>query len=369
MDFFDELRNLEFRRGSYGTFELGRWDEFGKWVIDQSMSTLLGLNSMALTPDKEQMKNLACMCYLFGLFNNYIDHFVAVPAGYIASFSYEGVFLSFYPQYIIEQAKVLCSSEQLFLEQCKRWADSKFYEKVLEILSTGDSLFNMVLDIVFLPKSDNISKRLDNALATFSKVDLDNCDKNDFILESIISDGEEELSELSLVNQIVKNSDIKTNEALKFLELYDMGSGHFDCNKIRNSKKVFDNIMEDFILNGYYIYRGKDRDGKLINQDWMILDRCSRILELKKLLKEAVPDKTEWDYIDDIIDIFNICSTDYTGPVVSEILANLINYDVKKVDEVIPTQDLDEKKKTNSRNCPFGVAFREGRTRKKSRYC
>lgn len=331
MSFFDYLEEFRLERNPYGLFELKK-----EGITADLLGTLLGLNSIVLTPDKEQIINMATMCYLFGLLGINISRFTAVPAGYIATFENEGTFLSFYPDYIIRKFQLQC--DKLF-ENAAEPLENKAYYATISYISKDfivkdkntksiKEFLQLALSIATYPMPNGVKKKLEEAIKKFNIENLNNCKDNDLVLASIVSNSPKIRDDLLKVNLKQTNAEKSVDDIISevvYKKTFDNDEAKSEyAAKLKDAKALFDRIFDGFIMPGYFIYKstGMDRAGQAVPKDGMILNKAERISELKGILEEA-------GFCDsfilsaNIIDIYNMCSTDYSADVIYDILSSL----------------------------------------------
>ena len=337
MGLLDELRGYELVRDKYAILRLKK-DDYN-WKLSEK----IGLPFITLTPDKEQICNFAAICYLFALFNIKVSSFSAIPKGYVASFTRNGEFFGTFltdPNYI----------SQVIIGLCKE-SDGKFYQDVIKIMSCeGKNLTEKCLEISRLGKSEIIDGYIKEAIEKFNEVNLQNCKDNDTIIENIVCTDPNVMRDLFIVNSIMAAlKEDKINIDLDSIILRVVNRRKFSSEeerstyiaKVVKAKKDFDDIFDNFIIQeGYYVYRGKGKE-----QDGKILNSKERIEELRQKLQEIKPNTKPKHIAADIIDIINMCATDYSADIVYDVLICIANKEAEKINIVIPNNEGNQEEK------------------------
>lgn len=338
----NELREHELVRDKYAILRLKKGD------YNKNLGRKIGLPFITFTPDKEQICNFASICYLFSLFNIKISGFSAIPSGYVASFERNGKFFGTFttdPTYISKVAKDLCGEE-----------DSEFYKKVSSIISNTDkSLIERCLEISGLNKDEAIAESVAKAIESFDDANGQNCKDNDTIIENIICTDPMVMRDLFVINSVVSLPlgqkvsrevlDIVIAKVVDRRSFNSIEERNAYLTKVTKSKKDYDDIFDNFIINsGYYVYRGmgKEQDGKVLNSS-------ERIKELKRKLQEIKPNADSRAIASDIIDIINICATDYSADIVYAVFNCIANGEGEKIDSVIPNNEGNKEEKEKLR--------------------
>ena len=112
--------------------------------------------------------------------------------------------------------------------------------------------------------------------------------------------------------------------------------------EIKNVDKMYDTILNGWIIPGYLSYVGHDRAGNPLEQKPTIINDTEKMQELKKVLSSK----------SGVAIVLNMCSTDYTADVVYSILDNIqqsenISESKKQISKVLPKTEHNyyEKKK------------------------
>lgn len=376
MDFFKELQECELKRDNQGIYRL----EYRGYKKDD-LNHLFGLSTATLTPDKESIINFAAITYLYGLLGINIETFTAIPAGFIGSYNtakdvHYGTFLSD-PYYVTKEIIETCNR---LLDSGEELNDGGFFANVLAILKNEEKSFlDKVLEISALAKPREFEEKLETAIKQFSDVNDKNCALNHKILEDIVTDSNETLSALSKINEEAgrgKSVDSIIEELVaarkpkslieKIIYLFKTKKYKKEMDefvkKTRDTKGLYDLILNSFILDsGYYVYRGRDR-----KQDGAVLNSTQRAELLMGYLKSANPLKSEEELHADLVDILNMCSTDYAADIVLEVMKAIKENNKEKIDEVIPPALNNRSEKDDFRNAIPEVydVNREGRTKR-----
>ena len=359
MEFFKELQECELKRDNQGVYRL----EYLGYKKDD-LNHLFGLSTATLTPDKESIINFAAITYLYGLLGVNVETFTAIPAGFIGSYNDNGVhygtFLSD-PYYVTQEVIETCD---YFLESGEELGDGGFFANIREILQNEKKSFlDKVLEIAALKKPREFEWKLERAMERFGDVNDRNCALNHKILEDIVTDSQENLSALSRVNseinggktiddviaELVKERKPKTLIE-KIICLFKSKKIKKETeefvSKTKSAKELYDKILNSFILDsGYYVYRGRDRE-----QDGTVLNDTERAELLMGYLKSANPLKSEKELHADVVDILNMCSTDYAADIVLEVMKAIKENEKEKIDEVIPPSINNRTEKRDFRN-------------------
>lgn len=337
MSLSDELREYELVRDKYAILRLKKGD------YSRRLSEKIGLPFITLTPDKDQICNFASMCYLFSLFNIKVSSFSAIPRGYVASFTRNGEFFGTFltdPNYI----------SQVIIGLCKELG-SKFYQDVIKIMSCeGMNLTDKCLEISKLGKSEIVDGCIKEAIKKFNEVNTQNCRDNDTIIENIVSPDSDVMCDLIIINGVIAAlKEDKIIEDLGSIIVSVVDRKKFSSEeerstyiaKVAKAKKDFDDIFDNFIIQeGYYVYRGKGKE-----QNGKILNSRERIEELRQKLQEIKPNAKPKHIAADIIDIINMCATDYSADIVYDVLNCIANGETKKIDAVIPDNEGNQEEK------------------------
>ncbi len=376
MEFFKVLQECDLKRDNQGIYRL----EYRGCKMDD-LNHLFGLSTATLTPDKESIINFAAITYLFGLLGINIETFTAIPTGFIGSYNtakgvHYGTFLS-YPYYVTKEIMETCNC---LLDSCEELNDGGFFANVIAILKNEEKSFlDKVLEISVLAKPREFEEKLARAIKQFSDENDKNCVLNHKILEDIVTDSNETLSALSKINEETgrgKSVDSIIEELVaarkpkilieKIIYLFRTKKYKKEMDefvkKTRDTKGLYDFILNSFILDsGYYVYRGRDR-----KQDGAVLNSIQRAELLMGYLKSANPLKSEEELYADLVDILNMCSTDYAADIVLEVMKAIKENNKEKIDEVIPPALNNRSEKHDFRNAIPEVfdVNREGRTKR-----
>lgn len=345
----------------------------------EDLDRLFGFDVATLTPNKDQICYFAAICYLFGLFGINVSSFSAIPLGFVASFKKNGEFFGTFlsePTYVSRIILGLCIKTKNIEP-----SNAAFFDSVLGIMSDNEtSLIDKCIKIRNLNKNEIIKNRTKEALEQFDKVNLQNCKDNGIIIEKIVSGSSEIAEDLHAINAYeeaekkklkekgeTKNVKIPLDD--KILEL--VGNRRFDSEEdrlnylqcLKNTKAVHDELFYGYILDsGYYVYVGRNR-----NQNGKVLNDITRISLLRKLLQSINPQKDHSDINTDIIDILNLCSTDYSADVVYAVFDRIANGKAQSMERItrVPNNKGNKEEVANARN-NIGIHYgidRSGRSK------
>ena len=347
--FFSNIKNKRLRRNEYGIYTLD----------DEGLDRTLGLDdrSFTLTPNKEQITTFAAMTYLFGLFGMSIESFTAIPFGYIATYKNGGTFITFAPV-IGEELVNLCNAEIEKLNEEKDKKLIELYRKILEIIKDSNltllqksiMISGLKSDEVKLPHSLNELNFVETegkdkgkitsvALHDFKQANGENCDTNDSLLCKILAGYTREKEALGIMDDWSKMLAEDLTAIMKegsdgiesrIDELTDKHKFASEEEKIRYSqmlysrKKLYDEIMQGYILSGYHTYMGRDERGKKILQDGEILNKPTQIDNIGQKIQET--EKNKYLHHLYLRHVLNLCSTDYSADVVLSLLKSITTY-------------------------------------------
>ena len=349
--FFDELRAEKLERKD-GKYTLGRDD----------YDHLFGINDvMTLTPNEKSVASLANVTFLFGVLGININSFTAVASGYLASFNGDGYEATF----IINEYEDYIKKEMIKLCKIKIEEDTEYtplYNYIISLIKE-----NLPLSEIALNTSSYINRfglreekiKTLNAIDQFNKINQQNFSDNHMILCKIIFRNEEyakDLNELKEISDIDEVNEKIYNYAKEKYNFSDKEEKEY-INKMLEARRLYDIIMHDFILPGYLSYRGRDRNNKRIIQDSQIINDEQRLTSLMVLLKSK-KDIFGYYILPSVIQILNMCSTDYTADMaydymngISSFRASEINDTVEKMmDDYIPRTFNNEEEKKEVRN-------------------
>ena len=349
--FFDELKKEKLERKA-GKYTLGRND----------YDHLFGINDvMTLTPDEKSIASLANVTFLFGVLGVNINSFTAVASGYLATFSGEGYEATFiineYEDYIKKELVELCRKkveEDIEYTPIFKYIISLIKDRfpLSEIALNTSSYINRFLLI-------DEKMKTSKAINQYNKVNQQNCSDNHTIICKILFSDEEyakdlnELKEISDIDEINKKIHKLAKEKYNFSDTFEKEY----TSKMLEALRMYDIILHDFILPGYLTYRGRDRNNKRIIQDSQIINDEQRLTSLMVLLKSK-KDFFGYDILPSIIQILNMCSTDYTADMAYDYMNGIasfrdseINNTVEEMmDDFIPRTFNNDSEKKDVRN-------------------
>lgn len=288
---------------------------------------------ICLNPDTSQLKALAGMVCLFGLFDRQISSFITLPeVGFIASFKHNGEF-----------AGTFISSEEIATKEVMKMISEKkqedpentaYYDMVGKIVSTPGQDFLQKTDAVLRINGNEDQETMNKvgiAVAAFKQVNKNNCNENGHILERIVSRRPEIYEDLRTYNARVE---AKKEEQGSITEEDKEGiireitaerqfEGEHESNAHRytltKATRTYDNLLNNYILeNGYKVYRGTNGV-----QDQLILNRPARITDLESLITRTCEWKYPDEVVQDVVAIQNICATDYTADAVEQLIDSI----------------------------------------------
>lgn len=333
MNIFNELRNYTLTRNNQGVYVLKKGND------ETSLNKIFGLSTITLTPDEHQINNFAAMCYLYGLFGINVSAFTAVPAGFIATFSKDnneyGTFFTD-PYYVSQDIMRLCEEQTKEEPQ-----NSNFYKMVATILEDSKlSLLERSLMISSFIQQTDIKKREEEAIKQFNVVNQQNCDDNHLVLEDIVSLNKDLLADLNQVNK----SETPNETIIELVNKREFSSESDKdeyLEQLKGAKETFNKVLSEFILDsGYFVYRGRNKE-----QDGTVLNKQDRAAILRNILKSNNPNKNDDDISADIIDIYNMCSTDYSADIVYDVLVKISENNKQQVNSEVPKAENNKEEK------------------------
>ena len=371
VNLLEQLRNYRLVRNADNIYVLKNGAD------ESSLDRVFGLSTVTLTPDKESISNFAAMAYLYGLFGIEVSTFTAVPAGYIASFQkgkeFYGTFFS-EPYYVTKDLIGLCDGMLkrygTLLASSKTEEEQKaaneeinlLYAIRAELSNKDHSITDKALAISGLTKTSTMEENITSAISKMGKVNNENCELNDGILEDIITGSKAISADLELINKEVKKGRTVKSVIMELVEGKSFASLNETMDYVlalQHSKDTFDAIMNSFILDsGYHVYKGNVR-----RQDGAILNSQERVPLLMSILKRHNPSKSEEQLYADLVDVLNMCSTDYSADVVIDVMKAIRENNKEKIDEAIPVALNNSEEKRAFRNAVPGIfdVDREGR--------
>lgn len=348
--FFDELKECKLERQDC-LYSLGR-DDFDH---------LFGINDvMTLTPDDKCVKALADITFLFGVLGINIESFTAVASGYLASYSGDGYEATFivngYEDYVKEEILKICNE---IIEEDSSY--TPLYVFITNLINNGYSLSYIALATSSFINGFSLRKVKDQtvkAMEQFNNVNQQNCHDNHFILCKIFFSNEEYAKDLNELKDISDLGEVASKIHMIAKEKYSFTEEEEEeyKNKMYEALRLYDIVLNDFILPGYLTYRGRDRDNNKIEQDSKIINDQHRIDSLITLLKSK-QDIFNYDIIPSIIQILNMCSTDYTADMAYDYMSGISSFKNSVIDDdvlesmkkYIPTTENNSEEKKETR--------------------
>lgn len=348
-DYFSEqLKEAELQRRN-GVFTLIKNGEPNK-----ELNRIFGLPDVfVLTPSRRSIENFAALNYLFSLFGVKVKSFTSCKTGYIATFENEegniyGTFSSGDPLVLLEE-----------IQKLARENGRKDIEDLLESAKKDHNLSLMDICKEVSPRAPKDKDEKNNPFFNnFKSVNDKNCDDNHQLICEILCDGDSNLSEKlkKLRNSDLFNGELSEEEIKsKIKELIS----EEPSKKLLQRKEQYDKILFGSILPGYFKYMGRDRQGKQIPQDGMVLNQKEIVFNIAKLLEYKKEDFLKTDTatakvarhkVEKLVYLLNMGSTDYTADVVQDIFGRLLTGKEVNLDESIPPykkakEDIDVKMK------------------------
>lgn len=301
-DFFKNLSNKLLKRKEDGFYTLG----------DENLDSLWGLTQQSpnFTLDKECVENFAGYVFLIGLFGYNVANFTSIPAGFMATFQKGKESTT-----VVITNSVADYYKQVLVDLIDKKLNSKTtsYQEVILFRFIKDLLEEKefsILDIALLAnekinKSKEFSclqKNIENAMYPFSgdkdSLNSKNCNDNHILLRRICEE------------RVCDNLQIKSDEEVDQLYNY---------------------VLQEWILPGYFVYRGFNRKGEPVEQKATVLNDTERFSLLEQKLKDR----------EKISIAINMCATDYTADVVYAILEKIKDCPSyiqarERVDKVVP---------------------------------
>ena len=326
------LKELKLVRNEDGIYSLKKDGD-----IEEYYKQELGFDSIVLNPETNDIKTLAGMVLLFGLTGRNITAFNAVKdKGFVASFEKNGQFAG---TFLTSEKFTMEEIKRLFEEEGKQIEDpvkKRYYELVQDILN-DDRLqpIRKASAIVSLMGDEVLNKRVNDSIEAFKKANTKNCKDNDIITERIVCENEEVLEDFKHCRRrfnALSGTDkelstdflIRAVAEKRYADDEEKRKRHIGL--LKQAFDGYDKIFNGFIIQrGYYAYSGRVKP-----QDQTILNSKSRIEELNGLLVECFPWKTDEEVKADIIDLQNMCSTDYTADAVEGYLGLFAHSDNNK---------------------------------------
>ena len=319
-NYFDELKQLQLLRNKEGYYTLN----------DSNIDYFFGINDfLTLTPDQYHMALFAASNYFFGIFGINVSSFVAVSAGYLASYLKDEQFYGTFftnEYYLNNEFKKLCD------EKINNNDHIQFYSYVKEVLSKDIPLMEKALMVSTYLKNNNlldIKSNINTSLQHYDLVNQKNCNDNHFLICKVIfGDDESKARDLNAIKDLKDEELMENIQKLISLKIFktDDDKDMYVTN-LQEGRYKYRQILYDFILPGYLTYRGTDREGNRIEQKSQILNETDRIQKLKNILGYDILDYSDRkNLFINVICILNMCSTDYSADMVYNVMCAINEY-------------------------------------------